>query len=492
MRVSSLLALGFCLTCSAIANGQPIPPQHADFFEAKVRPILVEHCFKCHGAEKQKAGLRLDSRAGILRGSDTGPVVVPGNPDESPLIDAIGHDAAIKMPPKSKLSVQAIEDLTKWVQMGAPWPESGHNALSGSVTADTAPVAKHHWAFQPVANPLPPHVNANGWAQTSVDRFILSRLEAKGLSPSPRADARTLIRRATFDLLGLPPTPEEVDSFEADTAPGAYERVIDRLLASPRYGERWGRYWLDVARYADTKGYVLFQDANFHWAYTYRDYVISAFNQDLPYDRFLIEQIAADRLKPSNGRKPLAALGFLALGGRFMNNVHDVIDDRIDVVCRGLMSLTVTCARCHDHKFDPIPAEDYYSLYGVLASAREPDVPPEAGEPVRTAAYLQFVKELESRQRKLSEFVTAKHQEMVEAVKAASIGVSPGRSKGTRPAEHRRLHAARRWDRSEPHDADSLASLPGKDAQDARPGIRSLACACGIARGRLCSGARHA
>jgi hypothetical protein len=425
MRASSLLAIGFCLICSATltadeieasqsnADGQPISRQHADFFEAKVRPILVEHCFKCHGVKKQEAGLRLDSRAGILRGSDTGPVVVPGNPEESPLIDAIGHDAAIKMPPKSKLSIQAIDDLTKWVKLGVPWPESGHS----SVTANPAPGAKQHWAFQPVANPLPPHVNASGWAQTSVDRFILSRLESRGLSPSPRADARTLIRRATFDLLGLPPTPEEVDAFEADTAPGPYERVIDRLLASPRYGERWGRYWLDVARYADTKGYVLFQDANFHWAYTYRDYVISAFNQDLPYDRFLIEQIAADRLTPLNGRKPLTALGFLALGGRFMNNVHDVIDDRIDVVCRGLMSLTVTCARCHDHKFDPIPAQDYYSLYGVLASAREPDIPPEAGEPVRTAVYLQFVKELESRQRKLSEFVSAKHQEMVEGSK---------------------------------------------------------------------------
>ena len=429
MKVSFLLTVGFCLTCSAIltadetgapritADGQSISPQQVEFFEAKVRPILAEHCFKCHGTKKQEAGLRLDSRAGIFRGTDTGPVVLPGNPEESALIDAIGHDAAIKMPPKSKLPLQAIDDLTRWVQMGAPWPESDKRAADGSERAHIAPNAKHHWGFQPGADPIPPVVKANGWLRSPVDQFILAQLEAKGLSPSPRAAARALIRRATFDLLGLPPTPEEIDLFEADTTPGAYERVVDRLLASPRYGERWGRYWLDVARYADTKGYILFQDANFHWAYTYRDYVISAFNQDLPYDRFLIEQIAADRLKPSNGRKPLTALGFLALGGRFMNNVHDVIDDRIDVVCRGLMSLTVTCARCHDHKFDPIPAQDYYSLYGVLASAREPDIPPEAGEPVRTPVYLQFVKELESRQRKLSDFVAAKHQEMVEASK---------------------------------------------------------------------------
>ena len=191
---------------------------------------------------------------------------------------------------------------------------------------------------------------------TSVDRFILAQLEANSLAPSPLADKRTLIRRATFDLTGLPPTPEEVDDFETDEKPGAYERLIDRLLASPRYGERWGRYWLDVARYADTKGYILFQDADFHWAFTYRDYVIGAFNRDLAYDRFLVEQIAADQLPAEHGQRPLAALGFLTVGARFMGNVHDVIDDRIDVICRGLMSLTVACARCHDHKFDPIPS----------------------------------------------------------------------------------------------------------------------------------------
>ncbi len=218
-------------------------------------------------------------------------------------------------------------------------------------------------------------------------------------------------------MTGLPPTPEEVDTFEVDGAPDSFERLVDRLLASPRYGERWGRYWLDVARYADTKGYILFQDANFHWAYTYRDYVIRAFNQDLPYDRFLIEQIAADRLPAENGRKPLEALGFLSLGGRFMGNVHDIIDDRIDVVCRGLMSLTVTCARCHDHKFDPIPAQDYYSLYGVLASAREPEILPEVNHSEQTPAYARFVKELESRQRKLSEFVALKHRALVESSK---------------------------------------------------------------------------
>jgi len=429
MWLPCLLVVGSYLICSTSSSadefratginaaGPATQPEQAAFFESKVRPILVESCFKCHGSTKQEAGLRLDSREALLRGTDAGPVVVPGDPEASPLIEAIEYGAAIKMPPRSKLSPEVIADLTNWVRVGLPWPESSHGLGKDFAEGRIAAAAKRHWAFQPVVDPVVPKVKATTWPRTSVDRFIIARLEDIGLSPSPQADKRTLIRRATFDLLGLPPTPEEVDKFEADASPDAFDRLIDQLLASPRYGERWGRYWLDVARYADTKGYILFQDANYHWAYTYRDYVIGAFNHDLPYDRFVIEQIAADRLDPGNGKKPLSALGFLTLGARFMGNVHDMIDDRIDVVCRGLMSLTVTCARCHDHKFDPIPAQDYYSLYGVMASAREPDIPPEANEPEHTREYLQFVKELESRQRKLSDFVASKHREMVEASK---------------------------------------------------------------------------
>ena len=432
MRIPLLIVFGLCLTGSlASADDQvdpltttprarPVTPRHAEFFEVRIRPILAGHCYSCHGPNKQQSGLRLDSREGLLKGADSGPVVVPGRPEESPLIDAIRHDAPIKMPPKSKLSAQAIVDLTTWVRMGVPWPENtsarSANGAGGPATNITA-AAKSHWAFQTIKDSPPPAIKNYMWPQTSVDRFILAQLEGKGLSPSSRSDKHTLIRRATFDLTGLPPTPSEVESFEADTSPLAYERVIDRLLASPRYGERWARYWLDVARYADTKGYILFQEPDYHWAYTYRDYVIDAFNHDLPYDRFLIEQIAADRLPAVHGRRPLPALGFLTLGARFMGNVHDVIDDRIDVICRGLMSLTVTCARCHDHKFDPIPAQDYYSLYSVLASTREPEIPPEAGESPRTPAYTQFVQELAVRQRKLSDFVTAKHRELVESTK---------------------------------------------------------------------------
>ena len=291
MSISFLWAAGVCVAGSLASAGheagppkehtepRPVAPQQAEFFEARIRPILAEHCFRCHGPKKQESGLRLDSRAGLLKGTDAGPVVVPGQPEESPLIEAIQHDAAVKMPPKSKLPPRAIADLTAWVRMGVPWPESTPGAATGRA-GNVA--AQRHWAFQPVKDPPPPLVKHATWPRTSVDRFILARLEAKGLSPSPRADKRTLIRRATYDLTGLPPTPEEVASFEADTTAAAFDRLIDRLLASPRYGERWARYWLDVARYADTKGYVLFQDANYHWAYTYRDYVIGAFNRDLP------------------------------------------------------------------------------------------------------------------------------------------------------------------------------------------------------------------
>jgi hypothetical protein len=424
-RISVLIAAGIFLTGSPGWAGddagprviKPAVPQHTEFFEARIRPILIDQCVSCHGPKKQQSGLRLDSREALLKGSDGGPVVVPGRPDESPLIDAIRHDATIKMPPKSKLPAQAITDLTTWVQMGVPWPENGPPAVGGRAGGAPIGAATSHWAFQPIKDPSPPMVKNGMWPRTPVDRLILARLESNALSPSPRADRRTLVRRATFDLTGLPPTPEEVEAFEADSTSGSYEKLIDRLLASPRYGERWGRYWLDVARYADTKGYILFQEPNFHWAYTYRDYVVAAFNSDLPYDRFVIEQIAADLLPREHGKKPLAALGFLTVGARFMGNFHDVVDDRIDVICRGLMGLTVTCARCHDHKFDPIPTQDYYSLYGVLASAREPAIPPEAIDPPRSAIYAKFVEELTTRQRKLSEFVAAKHHELVESAR---------------------------------------------------------------------------
>ncbi len=376
IRLSTSLAL-LLLSCAVAVAEAPKDaggtPEGLEFFEKNVRPVLVDHCQKCHGSSKQFAGLRLDSRQAMIAGGENGPVVVPGDPDQSPMIQAIRHDGDVRMPPRGgKLPEPAARALTDWVRMGAPWPADAE--LSGDAKAGAA---ADHWAFRPVRSVEPPAVGNLAWITSPIDAFILDRLEAKGLAPSPPADRRTLLRRVTFDLTGLPPTASEVEAFQDDATPDAYEKVIDRLLASPRYGERWGRHWLDVARYADTKGYVFTQDPRYPFAFTYRDYVIRAFNDDLPFDRFLVEQIAADRLPAGGDTRPLAALGFLTVGRRFLNNQDDIIDDRIDVVTRGLLGITVTCARCHDHKFDPIPTEDYYSLHGVFASSVEPENLPE-------------------------------------------------------------------------------------------------------------------
>jgi hypothetical protein len=404
-----LVAVVFAAAALQAQTSKPaIPePQALEFFEKRVRPILVDNCFICHGEKKQKAGLRLDSRAALLKGSETGPVVTPGNPADSVLIRAIRQEGELKMPPKGKLPPEAIETLTTWIQLGAPWPENAAQEKGTVPKGSGDPIAearKNHWAFQPVRKPALPVVQNEKLAQTPIDRFILAKLEAKDLKPAEPADRRTLIRRATFDLIGLPPTPEEVADFEADPSPDAFAKVIDRLLASPHYGERWARHWLDVARYADTKGYFFDQERRYPYAYTYRDYVIRAWNEDLPYDRFLVQQLAADCLPLGEDKRPLAAMGFLTLGRRFLNNTQDIIDDRIDVVTRGLLGLTVACARCHDHKFDPIPTRDYYSLYGVFASCIEPVDMPAIANPAPSDAYRGFEKELKTLEQEIADF----------------------------------------------------------------------------------------
>ncbi len=286
---------------------------------------------------------------------------------------------------------------------------------SGPISAEAkAEAARKHWSFQPIGDPAVPKVEHSDRVASPVDAFILAKLEAKTLEPSPIADRRTLIRRATFDLLGLPPTPAEVDAFLADESPEAFARVVDRLLASPRYGERWGRHWLDVARYADTKGYVFTAEMRYPYSYTYRDYVIRSFNEDKPYDRFVVEQIAADRLPLGDDKRPLAALGFLTVGRRFLNDNNEIIDDRIDVVTRGLMGLSVTCARCHDHKFDPIPTEDYYSLHGVFASSVEPAELPLLPDGVSEADKAAYDKERQGRLDKV-ERTKAEYSTKIEA-----------------------------------------------------------------------------
>ena len=369
-----------------------------DFFEKKIRPVLAKECYECHSADakKLKGGLQVDTAEGLLKGGDTGPAIVPRNPAKSLLLITMRHedkDPDLAMPPKKeRLSDEVLADFEKWIRMGAPDPRDGKVSRTLAWDEETA---KKHWSFQKItAPPVPKPADPKNFIRNPIDNFVLAKLTEKNLQPSPQADKHALIRRMTFDLIGLPPTPDEVEAFLADKSPNAYEKVVDRLLASPRYGERWARHWLDIARYADTSGDR--QAGNrrnplFPNAWTYRDYVIEAFNKDLPYDQFIIEQLAADRLPDSKTDKSkLAALGFITVGKRFMGNENDIIDDRIDVVTKGLMGITGSCARCHDHKFDPIPTKDYYSLYGVFSSSQEVVDGLPIGDPDANPLYKDF------------------------------------------------------------------------------------------------------
>ena len=400
------------------AGARAAAPEEIEFFEKQVRPVIADQCYKCHGAEKQKGGLRMDSREALLKGGEDGPVVAPGKPEDSSLIKSINHRGDSKMPEKAdKLPETQIAALTEWVKMGLPWPENDK-----PVTTAAQAAGKTHWAYQPIGRPTVPDIrNPKSQIRSEIDAFLLAKLEPAGLAFAPPAARRTLLRRATFDLTGLPPTAEEVAAFENDAAPDAFAKAIDRLLASPRYGERWGRYWLDVARYADTKGYVFQEERKYAYAYTFRDWVIRAFNDDRPYDQFIVAQLAADFVAKDDPRD-LAAMGFLTVGRRFLNNPHDIIDDRIDLIGRGLMGLTLACARCHDHKFDPVSQRDYYALYGVFASSREPaELPllPGGGESDEKRQYEQ---ELATRRDALDRFLATKAVEISVAA-TLSTGV---------------------------------------------------------------------
>lgn len=382
-----------------VARAAEPTPAELDFFEKKVRPILTDKCYSCHSLTEKKAkgSLIVDTKEGLLKGGDTGPSIVPGDPNKSLLIKAIKYtDADLQMPPQGKkLSTQEVADLEQWVKMGAPDPRKSNG--NDKWREQMAAAERDHWAFKPVRKVEPPEVKMKGWVTTPVDNFILEKLEEKAMFPSFQADRRSLIRRATYDLTGLPPSPEEVKAFESDKSPDAYAKLIDRLLASPQYGERWGRYWLDIARYADTKGDVNQnrEDFRFPYAWTYRDYVIKSFNDDKPYDQFVMEQLAGDRMVTDSNKQALAGLGFLTLGKRFAGNRNDRIDDQIDTVSKGLLGLTVSCARCHDHKFDPIPTADYYGWHGIFNSSTEPEVEPLLGNPVDSPDYQDFKKKLE-------------------------------------------------------------------------------------------------
>ena len=349
---------------------RPVSADDTDqFFESEIRPLLIEKCIGCHGGQKQSGGLRLDSREAMLKGGESGAAMTPGDAAGSRIVQAIRYNGDLQMPPKMPLSEIQQQVLTRWIELGARWPEDSKLLIAAAVDA-----ASSHWAFQPVQQPEVPKVDSVS-IRTPVDAFIIEKLHEAGLEVSAEADRRTLIRRASYALTGLPPSPDEVDAFVNDPEPQSYERLVDRLLASPAHGEQWARHWLDVARYSDTKGYVYAREERF-WvhAWTYRDWVVQALNADMPYDRFLLLQLAADQVADRT-EGDLAAMGLLTLGRRFQGVRRDIIDDRIDVVCRGTMALTVGCARCHDHKYDPIPTADYYSLYGVFDSCRERIVP---------------------------------------------------------------------------------------------------------------------
>ncbi|MBO13364.1 MAG: hypothetical protein CMJ68_21725 [Planctomycetaceae bacterium] len=375
-----------------LAGGLPAAPptvsrEDAAFFETRVRPVLVRRCFDCHGPKTDnEAGLKLDSLASLLTGGRSGPAIKPGNPDNSLLVLAIRHDPATPdMPPKSKLPLAEVADLAEWIRRGAPWP--GQRPVRTRVMPATDPdafpydqAARDHWAFQTPQPVHPPDINAARQVRSPIDRFLLARLEAAGLRPAPETDRRTLVRRATFDLHGLPPTPDQVNAFLDDNRPGAFSRLVDRLLASPYYGQRYGRLWLDVVRYADSNG----MDDNLYYAdaWRYRDWVVDRFNADWPFDRFLIEQIAGDLVpatadeEASERHARVIATGFLTLGPKMLaeddptKQQMDIVDDQIDTLGRSALGLTLGCARCHDHKFDPVPTSDYYALAGIFKSTQ--------------------------------------------------------------------------------------------------------------------------
>lgn len=358
------------------------------FFESKIRPVLVTKCFDCHSAsaKKLKAGLRVDSRDALLSGGTSGPALVPGKPDESLLVRALRYtDDDLKMPPKESLSADVVKDFEKWVASGAPWPASKNSTASpAGSNASAAPAPKHEidfvkarefWAFRAPVASTPAATKNTTWAWSDVDRFLLAAMETKGVAPVADASKRAWLRRVTFDLTGLPPTPEELAAFDADRSARAFETVVDRLLASSAYGERWGRHWLDVARYAESSG----KDTNvlYPHAWRYRDWVIGAFNADLAFDEFVRAQVAGDLLPAENADEQASnaiATGYLALGPKSHNArdrrqfALDVVDEQIDTLSQGLLGLTVSCARCHDHKFDPIPTTDYYALAGIFLS----------------------------------------------------------------------------------------------------------------------------
>ena len=377
LLVTSLMSFAV-LGGVAFSETAPRDDAAVEFFESKVRPILVGNCYACHSADTKPAGgLRVDDRKGLLEGGDTGPGVVPHDPEKSLILRRIKQaDAKRRMPREAEaLSPEQVAILTQWIKDGAAWPAVKVPASLGKPNPTYDALKKEHWAWQPLRDPKAPAVKDETWARDDIDRFLLARLESEKLAPVADADKVTLLRRVTFDLIGLPPTPAEIEAFVADSSPDAFTKVVDRLLASSQFGERWGRHWLDVARYGESTGPS--RNIPYPFAWKYRDYVINSVNADIPFDRFILEQVAGDLLPSTSNderNRLVTATGFLGLGVKDVNQrfkvrfVMDNVDEQIDVVSRSFLGLTVSCARCHDHKFDPIPTTDYYALAGIFTS----------------------------------------------------------------------------------------------------------------------------
>ncbi len=401
MRLLTVLATtGFC----AALRAADAPASSPEFFEMKIRPVLAKQCFGCHAASKM-GGLDLTTRAGIEKGGARGGAMGA----DGLLVRAISYrEDKLKMPPAGKLPDSEIADLTAWIAAGAAWPEHKGAAAAASPGYRITPEQRAWWAFQPVRKPAAPAVKRAAWARTDIDRFVLNKLEAKGLKPLGPASRRALIRRAYYDLTGLPPSADEVAAFEKDASPGAFSKVVERLLGSPRYGERWGRYWLDVARYSDDRLNST-MDSPYEFAYLYRDWVIDAFNRDLPFDLFVKAQIAGDLLDHPDRTKLVAGLGYYALSPEFQ-------DDRVDATSRGFLGLTVACAQCHDHKFDPIPTKDFYALSGVFSSTKLSEYPlaPEA----QVKDFKLRKERIEAKEKELNEYLEKQALSLVEILAA--------------------------------------------------------------------------
>lgn len=415
-RIVSGVKFGVLLVLAPVlARAQGLDP--LEFFETRVRPVLASNCYACH-TDSQLGGLRLDSRANILKGGKSGPAVVPGQPEASLLIRAVNQtDPKLKMPMGGRLKDSEIADLTAWVKMGAPWPEASPVAKSPDVGID--PKRRQFWSFLPLRKPALPAVKDMTWPKTDIDHFTLAKLEERGLKPVQAADKRTLIRRATFDLTGIPPALEEIEAFLKDTSPNAFARVVDRLLASPQYGVRWARYWLDVARYGedDFRGSVVPPKPAYPNAWRYRDWVIEAFNQDMPYQLFVKAQIAADRLE-GNNEKLLPGMGFFGLGPWYYDTGDprdaraNERNDRVDALTRGFLGLTVACARCHNHKYDPITINDYYALAGVFGATEYQEIP--LAPPSVVAEYQAHQKRIKDQETAIKQFLEAQSSQLGE------------------------------------------------------------------------------